>query len=173
MKAARIVPFFRRARSKQDPTNCGCGAQSLYRPPPAGATFACAEMMEAGLVNLQLIPLLNSRCSRLYYSFWQGMISRLRHCSFMAPDRVLCAAMHCCNQKLMCTCSGGCIWCNKGGRLEFFPASTQHPVHQRQCSNFWQRVFLPLSLFLFPAKPTASAKCSSFKVIADIMCVSI
>jgi hypothetical protein len=37
VKAAKILPLVGLARSKQDPINCGHGAQYTYRPPPAGA----------------------------------------------------------------------------------------------------------------------------------------
>jgi hypothetical protein len=36
-KAAKLLPLVGIARSKQDPINCGHGAQYLYCCPPAGA----------------------------------------------------------------------------------------------------------------------------------------
>jgi hypothetical protein len=36
VKAGKVLPLVGLARSKQDPVTCGCGAQYLYRPPPAG-----------------------------------------------------------------------------------------------------------------------------------------
>ena len=39
LKAAIILRLVGLARSKQDPVNCGHGAQYLYRPPPAGAKW--------------------------------------------------------------------------------------------------------------------------------------
>ena len=36
----QLLPFAELARSKQDPINCGQGAQYLYWPPPAGGLVA-------------------------------------------------------------------------------------------------------------------------------------
>ncbi len=43
LRAAIVLPLVGLARSKQDPSNRGHGAQYVYRPPPADTMYACVK----------------------------------------------------------------------------------------------------------------------------------